>query len=199
MTTSAEILSIFEQSIAIKKQAMNTLPDKISLAGTVLCNALAAGNKVLSCGNGGSAADSQHFAAELVNRFEAERKGLMAISLTTDTSTLTSVANDYAFNQIFAKQVLALGQPGDVLLAISTSGNSANIIEAITAAQDQDMRIIGLTGGTGGTIAKQLKNNDIEIRVPAKQTARVQETHILIIHCLCHIIDRFYTSKEPQL
>ena len=198
MTTTAELQAIFEQSIAVKQQAMASLPEVIASAGNMLCNALSTGNKILSCGNGGSAADSQHFAAELVNRFEAERKGLMAISLTTDTSTLTSVANDYNFNQIFAKQVFALGQTGDVLLAISTSGNSRNVLEAINAAHSQDMRVIALTGATGGEIAKQLNSNDIEIRVPAKQTARVQETHILVIHCLCHIIDCFYTTEEPS-
>ncbi len=196
MTTLNELQAIFESSIAVKQQAMATLLPSINSAGSTLSHALQHGNKILSCGNGGSAADSQHFAAELVNRFEKERKGLAAISLTTDTSTLTSVANDYNFNQIFAKQIHALGRENDILFAISTSGNSTNIIEALITAQALNMKSIVLTGGSGGKIATLLGKNDLEIRVPAEKTARVQETHILIIHCLCYIIDNFFTRRE---
>ncbi len=195
MTTLNELQAIFESSIAVKQQAMTTLLPSISSAGNTLNHALQHGNKILSCGNGGSAADSQHFAAELVNRFEEKRKGLAAISLTTDTSTLTSVANDYDFDQVFAKQIHALGREDDVLLAISTSGNSTNIIEALTTAQALNMKSIVLTGGSGGKISTLLGKNDLEIRVPAEKTARIQETHILIIHCLCYIIDNFFTRR----
>jgi D-sedoheptulose 7-phosphate isomerase len=196
MTTITELQAIFEHSIAVKQQTMATLLPAISCAGNMLTGALSTNRKILSCGNGGSAADSQHFAAELVNRFETERKGLAAMSLTTDTSTLTSVANDYSFNQVFTRQILALGNAGDILFAISTSGNSANIVEAIKAAQTLNMKTIALTGGTGGKISALLGEHDLEIRVPANATARVQETHILIIHCLCHIIDQFFSKME---
>lgn len=198
MTSIAELTALFEESIAVKQRSMPDLLPQIEAAGAVLTRALAKGGKILCCGNGGSAADAQHFAAELVNRFETERSGLAAISLTTDTSTLTSVANDYNFNQVFVRQVHALGRPGDVLLAISTSGNSSNIAQAVVAAQSQDMSVIALTGGTGGKIAQQLTPRDIELRVASAKTARVQETHILIIHCLCHIIDRYFTNTEPK-
>jgi len=198
MTTISELKALFEDSIAVKQRTMQDLLPKIAEAGILLTRALADGHKVLCCGNGGSAADSQHFAAELVNRFETERRGLAAISLTTDTSTLTSVANDYHFNQVFVRQIHALGRTGDLLLAISTSGNSANISHAVIAAQSQGMRTIALTGGTGGKIALQLNEHDIELRVTADKTARIQETHILIIHCLCHIIDQFFTNTEHK-
>lgn len=145
--------------------------------------------KILSCGNGGSAADAQHFSAELVNRFEKERPGLPAFALTTDSSTLTAIANDYNYNQIFSKQITALGQPGDVLLAISTSGNSANVLEAINASHEREMIIVALTGKDGGSIARLLKEQDIEIRIPSNRTARIQEVHLLVIHCLCDFID----------
>ena len=145
--------------------------------------------KILCCGNGGSAGDAQHFSAELLNRFEQERPGLPAIAITTDSSTLTAIANDYDYNEIFSKQVTALGQNGDVLLAISTSGNSDNVIKAITAAHDRNMTIVALTGRNGGRIAEQLAPGDIEIRVPARRTARIQEVHLVVIHCLCDFID----------
>ena len=145
--------------------------------------------KILSCGNGGSAGDAQHFSAELLSRFEKERPGLPAIALSTDSSTLTAIANDYNYNEIFAKQVSALGQSNDVLLAISTSGNSVNVIEAIKAAHDRKMSGVALTGRDGGALADQLQEKDVEIRVPSDRTARVQEVHLVVIHCLCDFID----------
>ena len=145
--------------------------------------------KVLSCGNGGSAADAQHFSAELLGRFERERAGLPAVALTTDSSTLTAIANDYGYENVFAKQVRALAQPHDVLLAISTSGNSENVLRAITTAHDRDLKVVALTGRDGGTIARSLNSEDVELRVPAERTCRVQEVHLLIIHCLCDLID----------
>jgi len=145
--------------------------------------------KILSCGNGGSAGDAQHFSSELLNRFERERPGLPAIALTTDSSTLTSIANDYAYEEIFAKQVRALGKAGDVLLAISTSGNSANVNRAIVAAHERDMQIVALSGRDGGAMSALLNAGDVEIRVPAERTARIQEIHLVIIHCLCDLID----------
>ena len=155
--------------------------------------------KILSCGNGGSAGDAQHFAAELLNRFEMERPGLAAMALSTDTSTLTSIANDYAYEQVFSKQLSALGRSGDVLLAISTSGNSANVVAAAHAAHERDMRVIGLTGRDGGKLAAALRDGDIEIRVPAQRTARIQEVHLVVIHCLCDAIDQalFRHGRQP--
>jgi D-sedoheptulose 7-phosphate isomerase len=145
--------------------------------------------KILSCGNGGSAGDAQHFSAELVNRFEKERPALPALALTTDSSTLTAIANDYDYSQIFSKQITALGQPGDILLAISTSGNSANVVEAINASHDREMSIVALTGKDGGPMAQLLNEQDIEIRIPSDRTARIQEVHLVVIHCLCDFID----------
>ena len=151
----------------------------------------------MPCGNGGSAGDAQHFSSELLNRFERERPSLPAIALTTDTSTITSIANDYSYNEIFSKQIRALGQPGDVLLAISTSGNSANIIQAIQAAHDREMIVVALTGRDGGGMASLLLPEDVEIRVPANVTARIQEVHLLAIHCLCDLIDsQLFGSEE---
>lgn len=183
------IVAQFDAGLKVKADAKQLLPEIIAKAGNTMANALAAGHKILSCGNGGSAADAQHFAAELLNRFELERPPLSAMALTTDTSTLTSIANDYAFEEIYAKQIKALGQASDVLLAISTSGNSPNIIAAIQAAQNKGMTVIALTGKTGGRMAETLAIDDIEIRVPSQVTARIQEIHLLIIHCLCDCID----------
>jgi len=182
------VLAHFRESREVKQAAEALAPD-IVRAAELMAMALARDAKILSCGNGGSAADAQHFSGELLGRFEMERPGLAAVALTTDTSTLTAVANDYSYEEVFAKQVRALGQSGDVLLAISTSGNSENVLRAITMAHDRGMTVIALTGGNGGTIAKALAPTDVEIRVPAKRTCRVQETHIVVIHCLCDLID----------
>ena len=183
------IREIFTESIQTKIDAADALPEPIAIAADIMVNALINGNKILSCGNGGSAGDAVHFASEMLNRFERERPSLPAIALTTDMNTISAIANDYDFNQIFVKQVKALGQPGDILLAISTSGNSANVVEAIKAALSRDMLIVALTGRDGGEFAGLLSNNDIEIRVPSPSTARIQEVHILIIHSLCDLID----------
>jgi len=189
MDLIARVAKHFEDSANTKLNAIDALSAPIAAAIEILTNSLLNGGKILACGNGGSAGDSQHFAAELVGRFEAERQELAAIALTTDSSILTAVGNDYAFNQIFSKQVRALGHAGDVLLAISTSGNSGNVIEAIKAAHDHDMQIVALTGKGGGEIGEMLRDNDIHLCVPADRTARIQETHLLIIHCLCDGID----------
>lgn len=179
----------FQDSIAVKQLAKAELGAPIHDAGEALVRCLLDNGKILSCGNGGSAGDAQHFSAELLNRFEQERPSLPAIALTTDTATITAIANDYDYNEIFSKQILALGQAGDVLLAISTSGNSANVIRAINAAHERNMVVIALTGRGGGEMAKLLTGNDFEIRVPSDRTARVQEVHLVVIHCLCDFID----------
>lgn len=179
----------FEEHMKTVTEALPVISEPVAMASSCIVNSLLEGGKVLSCGNGGSASDAQHFSAEMLNRFERERPGLPAISLTTDTSTLTSIGNDYDFDQIFSKQVNALGHPGDVLLAISTSGNSTNVINAITAAHERQLRIIALTGRSGGKIADILQPEDIEIRIPADSTARIQEVHIMVIHCLCDLTD----------
>jgi D-sedoheptulose 7-phosphate isomerase len=186
----------FEASIKVKQSAMTELAPRIALAADILDVALRAGGKILSCGNGGSAGDSQHFSSEMLNRFELERPGLPAIALTTDTSTLTSIANDYDYSQVFSRQVFALGNSGDVLLAISTSGNSANILAAVAAAHDMDMRVIALTGSGGGRTRDLLTMRDVEICVPAVSTARIQEVHLLVIHCLCDLVDQNIASQE---
>ena len=178
----------FEDSIATKEAAIVLAPE-IAAAAAAMARCLLEDGKILSCGNGGSAADAQHFSSELLNRFELERPGLPALALTTDSSTLTSIANDYSFVEVFAKQVRALGQPADVLLAISTSGNSENVVRAIHAAHERGMRVVALTGRDGGAIAGLIAAGDIELRVPAERTARIQEVHLLIIHCLCDLID----------
>ena len=178
----------FQESIATKQAAIDLAPT-ITAAAALMTRCLLEDGKLLSCGNGGSAADAQHFSSELLNRFELERPGLPALALTTDSSTITSIANDYAFVEVFAKQVRALGQPADVLLAISTSGNSENIVRAIHAAHERGVKVVALTGRDGGAIASTLAGADIEIRVPADRTCRIQEVHLLIIHCLCDLID----------
>jgi D-sedoheptulose 7-phosphate isomerase len=179
----------FQDSIDTKTEALNYLPDSILEAGSLMTQALLTGNKIMSCGNGGSAADAQHFSAELINRFERERPALPGLALSTDTSTLTSIANDYRYEEVFSKQVRALGKPGDVLLAISTSGNSPSIIEAIKAAHETGIRVVSLSGRDGGKSAEGLYPDDVEIRVRTQKTTRIQETHLLIIHCLCDLID----------
>lgn len=179
----------FKQSVEAKINASEVLGTPIANAAELMVKALLDGHKILCCGNGGSASDSQHFAAELINRYERERPSLPAIALTTDTSTLTSIGNDYSFDEIFSKQIRGLGQPGDVLLAISTSGHSKNVVQAIAAAHDREMPVIALTGKDGGDIGRMLRTQDVEIRVPAHKTSRVQEVHLLVIHCLCDLID----------
>lgn len=180
----------FNESVQTKIMAADVLVEPIATAGDLLVQCLLANGKILSCGNGGSAGDAQHFSSELLNRFEAERPSLPAIALSTDTPTITAIANDYSYDQIFSKQIKALGQPNDILLAISTSGQSTNVVEAIDAAHMRDMHVIALTGRDGGAMATQLEGRDIEIRVPSESTARIQETHLLVIHCLCDIIER---------
>ncbi len=183
------ITAAFQASIETKQNALNLLGEPIQLASSTLNQALLGGHKILVCGNGGSASDAQHFSSELLNRYDRDRPGLPAIALTTDSSTLTSIANDYDYRQIFSKQVAALGQPGDVLLAISTSGQSPNIVEAIQAASENEMQIIALTGKDGGSMSQVLGENSVEIRVPSNVTARIQEVHILVIHILCELLD----------
>lgn len=183
------ILSHFHESAEIKIQSATALAQPIGQAIEMMFSALSNGNKILACGNGGSAADAQHFAAELVGRFERERFPLPAISLATDTSILTAVANDYSYREIFSKQVQAFGQAGDILLAISTSGNSANVMAAIEAALEREMRVIAMTGKGGGAIGKMLTDADVHICVPADRTARIQEVHLVTIHALCDGID----------
>src|SRR5438874_5791398 len=179
----------FAESAKLKQQAAEVLGAPIAHAGSMLAESLGNGGKALACGNGGSAADAQHFAAELVNRFEAERPPLAGLALTTDSSTLTSIANDYAYQQVFSKQLRAIGRRGDVLLAISTSGNSGNVLEAIGAAHELEVHVIALTGNGGGKLASLIKADDVHICVPHRNTARIQEVHLLVLHCLCDGID----------
>lgn len=183
------ILGHFHESADLKKEAAESLAQPVSDAVEMMFATLSQGGKILACGNGGSAADCQHFAAELVGRFERERLPLPAIALTTDTSILTAVGNDYGFETVFARQVQALGQPGDVLLAISTSGNSPNVIAAIEAAREREMGVVALTGKGGGKIGGMLADADVHICVPHDRTARIQEVHLLVIHCICDGID----------
>lgn len=186
----------FSDSAHLKLQVMDRLAGPIATAAERMVQCLMADGKILVCGNGGSAADAQHFSSEMLNRFEMERPALAAITLTTDSSTLTSIANDYDFNQVFSKQVRGLGQPRDVLLAISTSGNSGNIIEAVRAAHERSMGVVALTGRQGGQMAGILTPEDVHICVPASSTARIQEVHILILHCLCDAIDCLLLGAE---
>jgi D-sedoheptulose 7-phosphate isomerase len=195
MSALERIRAHFRESIETKQRALDAAP-AIAAAAELIAGRLVQERKVLSCGNGGSAGDAQHFSSEMLNRFERERPGLPALALTTDSSTLTSIANDYAFADVFAKQVRALGQVDDVLLAISTSGNSENIVRAIEAAHGRGMTVIALTGGDGGAVAQRLEADDIEVRVPAERTARVQEVHLLTIHCLCDLIDQHLFGQE---
>jgi len=185
----ARVTAQFAESARLKMDASPALAGPIARAGALLADALRGGAKVLACGNGGSAADAQHFAAELINRFEMERAPLAAVALTTDSSTLTSIANDYAYEQVFAKQLRGIGRRGDVLLAISTSGNSANVVEAMRAARELGVRVVAMTGNGGGRMAALLSADDVHICVPHKRTARIQEVHLLALHCLCDAID----------
>ncbi len=186
----------FRESIQTKIAAAEALPESIERAARLMVDALLRGNKILCCGNGGSAGDSQHFSSELLNRYERERPPLPAIALTTDTSTLTSIANDYSYSEVFSKQVRAIGQSGDILLAISTSGKSGNVIKAMETALAKDMNIVALTGKDGGDMAGLLGAQDVEIRVPSNRTARIQEVHLLAIHCLCDLIDELIFPQE---
>lgn len=189
MNSEEHVQRIFSASIKTKQASLENLTGAIAKAADTICQCLKNGYKILSCGNGGSAADAQHFSSELLNRFERDRPALPAIALTTDSSTLTSIANDYRFAEVFAKQIRALGQTGDALLAISTSGNSENIITAISAAHEKGVKVIALTGRDGGTITNLLTDEDVEVRIPSDNTARIQEVHLLVIHCICDIID----------
>ena len=192
----ARIRRHFNDSAELKLKAHEVLAEPIARAVEIMVKTLLANGKILACGNGGSAADAQHFSAELLNRFERERPGLAAIALTTDTSTLTSIANDYDYEQVFSKQVSALGQPGDVLFAISTSGNSKNVTRALAAAHEREMRVVALTGRGGGEMGKLLVPEDVHICVPHSQTARIQEVHLLTLHCLCDGIDCMLLGTE---
>lgn len=187
--TDSFIQKAFADSIETKQQSATALAESIELASAKLNQALLEGQKILVCGNGGSAADAQHFSAELLNRYDRDRPGLPAIALTTDSSTLTAIANDYDYRQIFAKQVTALGHPRDILIAISTSGQSPNVTEAILAANESDMTVIALTGKDGGVMSQVMDENAIEIRVPSNVTARIQEVHLLVLHILCELLD----------
>jgi len=179
----------FLASIQAKQDTASSLVEQIELGSQKMVQCLVNDKKILVCGNGGSAADAQHFSSEMLNRYERERPALPAIALTTDTSTLTSVANDYNFDQVFAKQIRALGQPGDILLVYTTSGNSDNIMTAVQTAHDKDLVVIALTGKTGGELADILTESDLEIRIPSDSTARIQEVHLLLTHCFCDLID----------
>lgn len=186
-------LALFDASIETKTRARETLPERVAQAAALMIESLDNGGKVLSCGNGGSAADAQHFSSELVNRFETDRRALAAVALTTDSSNLTSIANDFDYDRVFSRQVEALGNKGDVLLAISTSGNSTNVLKAIKAAHQNGMRIVTFTGRDGGEMARLLDEGDVELRVPSDSTARIQEVHLLLIHAICDLIDARYT------
>jgi len=179
----------FAESIAVKQEALKSLPQQVAAGVVAMVNCLKAGGKILACGNGGSAADAQHFAAELVGRFERERRELAAIALTTDSSILTAIANDYHYDEIFSKQVRGLGKEGDILLAISTSGNSKNVVAAIEAAKKLGMHVIALTGNGGGKITTLLGEQDVHLCAPSNRTARIQETHLVILHGLCDGVD----------
>jgi D-sedoheptulose 7-phosphate isomerase len=190
------ILGHFKASAQTKLDAAGALAPRIEQAARLMVHCLAQGGKILACGNGGSAADAQHFASKMINRFEQDRPGLAAIALVTDTSTLTAIANDYAYDQVFARQVKALGQPGDILLAISTSGNSPNVMHAVAAAHARGVHVIALTGRSGGGLAEQMTDNDVFLCVPAESSARIEEVHLLAIHCLCDAVDSVLLGVE---
>ncbi|MDD5181472.1 MAG: phosphoheptose isomerase [Gallionellaceae bacterium] len=196
MDLTKRIRKHFDDSAQTKLQARDLLAQPIADAAQAMMECLMNDSKILACGNGGSAADAQHFAAELINRFEVERPALAAIALTTDSSVLTSIANDYDFSQVFSRQVRGLGMAGDMLLAISTSGNSINVVEAIHAAHERDMRVIALTGREGGTMGEILGAGDIHICVNVESTARIQEVHLLALHCLCDAVDHLLLGGE---
>jgi D-sedoheptulose 7-phosphate isomerase len=196
MDHAAHLKKHFDEGIELRRLMAETMPAGIARAGVALAEAMRAGHKALACGNGGSAADSQHFAAEMVGRFERERPGLPAIALTTDTSALTAIANDYDFDRVFSRQVEALGNAGDILLAISTSGNSKNVIAAVKAAQARNLAVIALTGRDGGAMGKMMRPQDFHLNVAHPRTMRVQEIHLLVIHCLCEVVDNVLFGEK---
>lgn len=196
MDLTERVRRSFKESIEVKSQALEVLPEQIGQAGIVLWQALLSQKKLLLCGNGGSAADAQHMASELVNRFEMERPGLPAIALTTDSSVITSVANDYRYEEVFARQIHALGQPGDILIAITTSGRSPSVLLAIEAAHERGMTVLLLSGRDGGPAGQGMGPGDLELRAPAWSTARIQELHLLVLHCLCELIDMQISGQE---
>jgi D-sedoheptulose 7-phosphate isomerase len=197
MDLTAHLRTHFEEGVELRRRMAETMPAQIARAGRALAEALKGGGKALACGNGGSAADAQHIAAELTGRFERERPGMPAIALTVDTSALTAIANDYDFDRVFSRQVEALGARGDVLLGISTSGNSKNVVEAIKVAQAKDMVVIALTGRDGGAMGRMLRAQDFHLNVAHPRTMRVQEVHLLVIHCLCEVVDTvIYGAKQ---
>ena len=186
----------FSDSAQVKLKAMEVLSTPLADAATLMASSLKNDGKILACGNGGSAGDAQHFSAELLNRFEMERPPLSAVALTTDSSTLTSIANDYSYDEVFSKQVFGLGRPGDVLLAISTSGNSPNVLKAIDVAHERQMTVVALTGKNGGKMSGILRDGDIDLCVPADSTARIQEVHLVCLHCICDAIDCILLGVE---
>jgi D-sedoheptulose 7-phosphate isomerase len=196
MDLAAHLRTHFTEGIELRTRMADVMPAQIARAGEALAAALKSGRKVLACGNGGSAADSQHFAAELVGRFERERPGLPAIALTTDTSALTAIANDYDYDRVFSKQVEALASEGDFLLAISTSGNSKNVIEAMKAAQARKLQVIALTGRDGGAMGRMCGPRDFHLNVAHQRTMRVQEVHLLVVHCLCEVVDNVIFGEK---
>ena len=187
----------FSESLEVNRLSAAALAAPVASAAELMLHSLRNGGKVLSCGNGGSAADAQHFASELLNRFESERASLPAVALTTDSSTLTSIANDRDYSEVFSRQIDGLGRPGDILLAISTSGASPNITAAVAAARRAGMRVVALTGRDGGPLARALVEGDVELRVPHTRTARIQEIHLLVIHCLCRLLDDACRANGP--
>jgi D-sedoheptulose 7-phosphate isomerase len=190
------IIGHFQASAHTALEAANALAPRVEQAARLMVHCLAQGGKIMACGNGGSAAGAQHFTAQMVNRFEQERPGLAAIALTTDTSILTSIANDYAYDQVFARQVKVLGQPGDILLAISTSGNSPSVLQAVAAAHARNVHVIVLTGRNGGMLTEQIGEDDVFLCVPEESVARIQEVHLLTIHCLCDAVDSVLLGVE---
>jgi D-sedoheptulose 7-phosphate isomerase len=189
MNLQDRITHLFTDSIQTKQKTLDNLCGAIECAAQKIVDTLVDDKKILTCGNGGSAGDAQHFSSEMLNRFERERPALPVIALTTDTLTITSIANDYSYDEVFAKQIKALGKKGDLLVVYTSSGNSSNIIKAVNTAHDKNMTVLALTGKDGGMLAPVLHESDLEIRIPSQSTARIQEVHLLITHCLCDLID----------
>lgn len=196
MDLVSRISGHFSDSAQVKLKAMEVLATPLSEAAELMAACLKKDGKILACGNGGSAGDAQHFSAELLNRFEMERPPLAAVALTTDSSTLTSIANDYSYEEVFSKQVTGLGRPGDVLLAISTSGNSPNVLKAMQAAHERSMTVVALTGKSGGKMSGMLRDEDINLCIPSDSTARIQEVHLVCLHCICDAIDCILLGVE---